>query len=164
MNTLSLDAALLAQYPFHALAEPSGGWTILFPDAPGAGAYAETWAEIGPKAYEGIVIWLTVSAELGHTLPAPTTVGDFRYSATGQARIDAERPVINPETQELFSARDIAAYTGLSKSRVLQIADESGVGTRVGGAIIFNREDLAKFTERRSVGRPRKDGRATAAD
>ena len=164
MNELSLDAALLAQYPFHALAEPSGGWTILFPDAPGAGAFAETWEEIGPKAHEGIVIWLTVSAERGDTLPAPTTIGDFRYSATGQALIDAERPRINPEKQELFSARDIAAYTGLSISRVHQIAAENGVGTVVGSARIFNRKDLAKFTERRPVGRPRKVDRASAAD
>jgi hypothetical protein len=164
MKGLALEAALRAQYPFHALAEPSGGWTILFPDAPGAGAFAETWEEIGPKALEGITIWLTVSAERGQTLPPPTTVGDFRYSATGQALIDAERPLIDPAKQELFSVRDVAAYAGISTGRVRQIAGEKHVGTLIGGALIFHREDLRAFTHRRPAGRPRKVDTATAAD
>lgn len=161
---VGLEEALHKQYPFQVIAETSGGWSIVFPDAPGAGAYAESWDEIGPKAHEGLMLWLTVTAELGRALPEPTKGGEILYSATGQARLDAESAPFDPATQELFSVRDIAALAGISSGRVRQIALAKHIGQLIGGALIFTHEDLAAFMHRRSAGRPPKVTTSAVAD
>jgi predicted RNase H-like HicB family nuclease len=69
---MTLEQALVRQYPFVVTVEPEGGWAIRFPDLPGCTAYAETFDEIGPMARTSLEIWLRSEAELGHPLPEPT--------------------------------------------------------------------------------------------
>lgn len=143
----------LARYPFQAVLEDEdgGAWAIFFPDAPGCMTRAETWADIGPAAESAIRSWLD---GMTHP-PAPTYDLPHILSAAGQAVLD-RHPAPDPATQTIFTVRDVAAYAGISRSRVQQIATEQGIGEVAGTTRIFGRADLAAFVDRRPAGRPRK--------
>jgi predicted RNase H-like HicB family nuclease len=68
----TLDELLARQYPFRAVAEPTGGWSIVFPDLPGCTSYAATWDEVGPEARMAFSMWIESEYEQGHSIPAPT--------------------------------------------------------------------------------------------
>jgi predicted RNase H-like HicB family nuclease len=73
--TTSLQKALTAPYPFHAIAAEDAGWYIYFPDLPGCTTFAETWEELAHSAHEAVTSWLAIEDERGHPLPAPTLGG-----------------------------------------------------------------------------------------
>lgn len=68
-----LEWYLARDYPFTVLADPEGGFVIVFPDLPGCMTQAETWEEIGPLADEARRLWLETAYEHNaQPLPLPS--------------------------------------------------------------------------------------------
>lgn len=140
-----LDALLARQYPFRTVIEPTGGWSIVFPDLPGCTSYAETWDEIGLQARAAISLWLESEHEQGHPIPPPT-VGDDG-PGLGPDAFDL------PAEPDLLTARDVGVELGVTPRRVNAIAGRRGVGRRVGRSRLYSRADLAALRPGRP-GRP----------
>lgn len=64
------------RYPFVASAYDDG-WTITFPDLPGAMADAETYDEIGPAVQEALIVFIETQLSLGKAVPVPTQGRDL---------------------------------------------------------------------------------------
>jgi predicted RNase H-like HicB family nuclease len=105
----TLNELLARQYPFRAVVEPTGGWSIVFPDLPGCTSFAATWEEIGREARTAFTMWMESEHEQGHPIPAPT-IGDgdeefdpeaFAVPAIG----GAGEAMAAPETADLVRSR-----------------------------------------------------------
>ena len=68
----SLDDYLALAYPFHVLADPDGGYVVIFPDLPGCITQVETLDEVGPMAREISTLWLETAYEQGLEIPLPS--------------------------------------------------------------------------------------------
>ena len=54
----NLEEYLALEYPFTVIADPDGGFVVVFPDLPGCMTQAETCEEIGAMANEARQLWL----------------------------------------------------------------------------------------------------------
>ncbi len=68
----SLDDYLTLAYPFQVLADPDGGYVVVFPDLPGCITQVETLDEVGPMAREISTLWLETAYEQGLEIPLPS--------------------------------------------------------------------------------------------
>jgi predicted RNase H-like HicB family nuclease len=67
-----LNDYLALQYPFNVLADPDGGYVIVFPDLPGCMTQAETIDEIPQVAEEARRLWIETAYEDGEEIPLPS--------------------------------------------------------------------------------------------
>lgn len=63
---------LVLQYPFHAEADPDGGYVVLFPDLPGCMTQVETLDELPDAAEEARRLWIETEYEAGEDIPLPS--------------------------------------------------------------------------------------------
>src|SRR4051812_13630 len=121
METLTLEEALAARYPFEAQVYADGTWGFRFPDLPGLSGYAETWEEIGPAAQESVRVHLEFMARDGDPLPAPTVQPDYIA-----VHPDSVLAVILPEYADeewaYLRTQNVAEQLGLSEDRVRKLA------------------------------------------
>lgn len=68
----SLDYYLSLDYPFHAVPDEAGGWTIIYPDLPGCLSIADTLADLPAMAEEARRLWIEVEYERGSDIPLPS--------------------------------------------------------------------------------------------
>lgn len=69
----SLEEYLALEYPFNVIADPEGGYVIVFPDLPGCVTQAETLNEIVPMAEDARALWLEAAYEQeGLEIPLPS--------------------------------------------------------------------------------------------
>lgn len=68
----SLDQYLALQYPLQAIADPDGGYVILFPDLPGCMTQVENLSEVGQAADEIRTLWIETEYERGSDIPLPS--------------------------------------------------------------------------------------------
>jgi antitoxin HicB len=73
----TLDEVLDRQYPFNVLADPDGGFVIVFPDLPGCVTQAETVDEVPEMAEEARRLWLETAYEDGDDIPLPSYPGQY---------------------------------------------------------------------------------------
>jgi antitoxin HicB len=72
MTQKTLEDYLAMQYPFQVIADPDGGYVILFPDLPGCMTQAETVDEV-PAAAEGARrSWISAVYQDGEEVPLPS--------------------------------------------------------------------------------------------
>jgi antitoxin HicB len=71
-DQLTLANYLPLNYRFNVLADPDGGYVIVFPDLPGCMTQVETFDEIGPIAAEIKELWLETAFAHGNGIPMPT--------------------------------------------------------------------------------------------
>lgn len=69
---LDQDHYLDLDYPFNVLADPDGGYVILFPDLPGCMTQVETLDEVGPMADDVRRLWIETEYERGAEIPLPS--------------------------------------------------------------------------------------------
>lgn len=69
---MDLGYYLGLQYPFNAIADPDGGYVIVFPDLPGCLTEAETVDEIAEMAEDARRLWIETEYELGRDIPLPS--------------------------------------------------------------------------------------------
>src|SRR3712207_1697571 len=55
----------------------------------------------------------------------------------------------------LLSTTEAAAYLGVKRQRILQLAAEGRIGRRIGSAWAFTRTELDAYRTQRRIGRPR---------
>lgn len=66
-----LSEYLAVEYPFHVIADPDGGYVILYPDLLGCTMQVEYLDEIGPMAEEIRHLWIKAQYEQGEAIPPP---------------------------------------------------------------------------------------------
>ncbi|MEX0749932.1 MAG: type II toxin-antitoxin system HicB family antitoxin [Dehalococcoidia bacterium] len=76
---------LKLQYPFHAIADPDGGFVVTFPDLPGCMTQVDAVDDIGPMAEDARRLWIESEYEAGEDIPSPTYPQP--YSGKFNARI-----------------------------------------------------------------------------
>ncbi len=67
-----LEEYLALEYSFHVIADPDGGYVIVFPDLPGCMTQVESLHEVGPMAEEIRTLWIETAYEQGHDIPPPS--------------------------------------------------------------------------------------------
>lgn len=67
-----LETYLAREYPFDVIADPEGGYVIIFPDLPNCMTQVEDLAEIGPMAEEIRHLWIESEYEDGAEIPPPS--------------------------------------------------------------------------------------------
>ncbi len=67
-----LERYLRLDYPFHAIADPAGGYVVMFPDLPGCMTQVETVEKIGAMADEARRLWIETEYDAGATIPEPS--------------------------------------------------------------------------------------------
>jgi predicted RNase H-like HicB family nuclease len=67
-----LEDYLALQYPFNVIADPDGGYVIIFPDLPGCMTRVETVEQIPAMAEEARALWIETEYERGQDIPLPT--------------------------------------------------------------------------------------------
>lgn len=72
MMKLTLDEVLAREYPFNVIADPDGGYVIVFPDLSGCMTQVETLDEVGPMAEEIRTLWLETEYDAGDDIPVPS--------------------------------------------------------------------------------------------
>lgn len=72
MARKSLDEYLALQYPFQVIADPDGGYVMVFPDLPGCMTQAETMDQIPVMAEDARHAWISVAYEDGDDIPLPS--------------------------------------------------------------------------------------------
>lgn len=72
-----LNYFLELDYPFNVLADPDGGYVIVFPDLPGCLTQAESVDEIGAMADEARRLWIETEYDDGADIPMPSVAEDY---------------------------------------------------------------------------------------
>jgi predicted RNase H-like HicB family nuclease len=72
MTRRVLEDYLAMQYPFQVIADPDGGYVVVFPDLPGCMTQAETIDEIPAAAEDARRSWITAVYEDGEAVPLPS--------------------------------------------------------------------------------------------
>lgn len=68
----SLQEYLDLQYPFNVVADPDGGYVVIFPDLPGCMTQVERLDEIPAMAEDARRLWIETEYERGHEIPLPS--------------------------------------------------------------------------------------------
>ena len=68
----SFTECLALEYPFNVIADPDGGYVIVFPDLPGCMTQVESLDEVGPMAEEIRTLWIETAYAQGQEVPLPT--------------------------------------------------------------------------------------------
>lgn len=72
MGHLTLPDYLGREYPFNVIADPDGGYVIVYPDLPGCMTQVESVEEIPAAANEIRELWIGTEYEDGHEIPPPS--------------------------------------------------------------------------------------------
>ena len=67
-----LRGLLALEYPFNVVANPDGGYVIMFPNLPGCMTQVESLDEVGPMADEIRTLWIETEFERGAQIPPPS--------------------------------------------------------------------------------------------
>lgn len=59
-------------YPYDAVPQPEGGWTVTFPDVPEAITQGDTAEEVAAMAEDALVTALSFYTDSGQALPSPS--------------------------------------------------------------------------------------------
>ena len=68
----SLDDYLALEYPFHVIADPDGGYVVIFPDLPGCLTQADSYEEIVEMAQDVRTLWIETAYDQGLDIPLPS--------------------------------------------------------------------------------------------
>lgn len=68
---------LAAQYTFHVIADPDGGYVIIFPDLPGCMSQVEDVSDIPAVANEIRELWIETEYDDGHDIPEPSLPEEY---------------------------------------------------------------------------------------
>jgi predicted RNase H-like HicB family nuclease len=131
-------------YPFVAIPEDDGsGWTIQFPDLPGATGFARSMEDVGREAKLISEFWLEDLEEDGLDIPVPSTDWDPINRQPEDFRIP-----------KVYTTQEVAELLDISTRRVNALASSRGVGQLLGRAKVFTRDEIQKL-KHRQPGRPK---------
>ena len=82
-------------YPAVLSPDPSGGYTVIFPDLPGCVTEGDTLAEALYMASDAMAGWLYCTEDIGETIPEPSEI---------------DRIAVEPGESVTFVMADVGAY------------------------------------------------------
>jgi antitoxin HicB len=85
MTRRALEDYLAMQYPFQVIADPDGGYVVVFPDLPGCMTQAETIDEVSAMADDARRSWISAVYQDGEEVPLPSYPEE--YSGKFVARV-----------------------------------------------------------------------------
>lgn len=68
----NLEEYLALEYPFQVVADPDGGYVIIFPDLPGCLTQVDEITEVGPMAEDARRGWIETAYDHGLEIPLPS--------------------------------------------------------------------------------------------
>ncbi len=68
----SLDEYLTLEYPFQVIADPDGGYVVIFPDLPGCMTQADSYEEIAEMAQDVRTLWIETAYDHDRAIPLPS--------------------------------------------------------------------------------------------
>ena len=68
----SLEEYLALEYPFQVIADPDGGYVVVFPDLPGCMTQADSYEEIAAMAQDARALWIETAYDHGREIPLPS--------------------------------------------------------------------------------------------
>jgi predicted RNase H-like HicB family nuclease len=72
-----LEYYLKLEYPFNALADPDGGYVVVFHDLPGCMTQVENLTELPEMAEDARTGWIETEYEQGHDIPLPSQPEEY---------------------------------------------------------------------------------------
>lgn len=133
-----------SMYPFVVTPEEDGsGWTIQFPDLPGATGFAESIEDVGREAKSVSEFWLEDLEEDGIDVPEPSK----GWNPINRQPEDFRVP-------KVYTTQEVAALLNISRRRVNALASNRGVGKLIGRAKFFTMSEVQKM-KHRQPGRPK---------
>ena len=109
------------QYSFRVDPSAGGGWTVWFPDLPGASGWVERIEDVGVEARTVAELWIDSERGRKHPLPKPI---DF----STQEKWPQGNDVVVDDSGPVIGVLDMARLLGVSERRVQALAKEGGVG------------------------------------
>jgi predicted RNase H-like HicB family nuclease len=73
----TLEEYLKLEYPFNVIADPDGGYVVVYPDLPGCLTVADSIEEVALMAEDVRRGWLTVAYEHDMDIPLPSYPAEF---------------------------------------------------------------------------------------
>ncbi len=67
-----LEDYLALQYPFNVIADPNGGFVVVYPDLPGCMTQVESVDEIPGMAEEARILWIETAYDHEQDIPRPS--------------------------------------------------------------------------------------------
>ena len=71
-NTLTLEHYLALDYSLEIIAQPEGGYVLVYPDLPGCMTQVETLDEVAATAQDIRTLWIKTQLEDGFPIPIPS--------------------------------------------------------------------------------------------
>jgi len=116
----SLESLVMREYRFDVIADPDGGYVVVFPDLPGCMTQVETLDELPEMAADAKRIWLQSMLDRGLEIPPPT----YPETASGKflARLPRtlHRALIDRAEEEGVSLNQLVVYllsSGMTRER-----------------------------------------------
>ena len=103
MNTATdktLSEYLDDEYPFQVIADPDGGYVIVFPDLPGCMTQADSYEEIIAMAQDARTLWIETAYAHGREIPPPSYPEEYRGKFNLQLPRSLHRMLAESAAQE----------------------------------------------------------------
>lgn len=103
MNTTvrkSLDEYLSLEYPFHVIADPDGGYVVVFPDLPGCLTQADSYEEIAEMAQDVRTLWIESAYDQGLDIPLPSYPEEYSGKFNVRLPRSLHRKLVESADQE----------------------------------------------------------------
>ncbi len=76
-NTLTLEHYLALDYSLEIIAQPEGGYVLVYPDLPGCMTQVETLDEVAATAQDIRTLWIQTQLEDGFPIPMPSVEEEY---------------------------------------------------------------------------------------
>lgn len=131
-------------YPFVVVPEEDGGgWSIQFPDLPGATGFVENLEDIPNEVATVQALWLGVLADDGRDYPNPS----YDWNPINRQPDDFT-------VGKVFTTQEAAELLDLSVRRVNALSNARGLGKLLGKVKVFTEQEIDNM-KHRSAGRPK---------
>lgn len=131
-------------YPFVVIPTEEGtGWSIQFPDLPGATGFVTDLDEVGKEVETIQHLWLDGIEDDGLEVPKPT----YNWDPVNRQPEDFT-------VGKVYTTQEAADLLGLSARRVNALSSARGLGQIIGKVKIFTSKEIDNM-KKRPVGRPK---------
>lgn len=132
------------QYPFVVIpVEDGSGWTIQFPDLPGATGFVSDISDIGKEVEIVQSLWLDGIEEDGMEVPTPSYDWNPINRQPGDFKVG-----------KVYTTKEAADLLGLSVRRVNALSSSRGLGEMLGKVKVFTQREIENMKSR-TTGRPK---------
>jgi antitoxin HicB len=91
---------LALHYPFNAVADPNGGYVVLFPDLPGCMTQVESLDQLPSMAEDARRLWIETEHEAGKDIPLPSYPEEYSGKFNVRLPKSLHRSLVEAATQE----------------------------------------------------------------